>query len=195
MSNCNNSWVALAYSDVAVRRAWTMQRKESLMNPKVDADILTSMITESTLARWDTRTRSEECKRKGWPSKWGISQACACFLYFFIFNVRGAHSLDKKNWSLFDLYVCLESSSPLCALCHFLAKFWSWLLLTWVMLTFYIFDMVALIYLCPVLGISQFFWRICAGDRKIFGYHHGLYWCRDTSLLLLLIVDLLLLCF
>lgn len=156
MSESSNSWVVLAYSGAAVRRAWTMQRKEFLMNPKVDVDILTSMITESTLARWATRTGSKEWKRKRWPRKWGISQACACFLPFFIFNVRGAHSLGEKNWSLFHLALCLESSSLLCAMCHFLAKFWKWLLLTWVMLTFYVLDMVALICLCPELGTGQF---------------------------------------
>lgn len=31
----------------------------------------------------DTRTRSEEWRRKGWPNKWGISQACAFFLALF----------------------------------------------------------------------------------------------------------------
>lgn len=115
--------------------------------------------------------------------------------FFFIFNVRGAHSLGEKNWSLFHLAVCLESSSLLCAMCHFLAKFWKWLLLTWVMLTSYILDMVALICLCPELSTGQFLWRTYAGDRKIFGYNYGLYWCRNTSLMLLLTIGLVMLFF
>lgn len=171
-----------------------MQRKESLMNPKVDADILTSMITESTLARW-VAIQGQGLKNEKGKDDPVNDRHMPVFVLFF-FNVRGAHSLDKKNSSLFDLYVWLESSSHLCAMCHFLAKLWSLLLLTWVMLTFYIFDMVTLlICLCPVLGITQCFWRMSAGDRKILGYHHGLYWCRNTSLMSWLIVGLLLFCF
>lgn len=118
-----------------------------------------------------------------------ITGMCLFSCTFLI--VRGACGLDKKKWSPLNLYFHLERSSSLCAMCHLLAKLWTQLLSTWVMLT-YILDVVTLlIWFCPFLGISQFFWRMCAGDRKIFSYHHGFY-CRNISLMSLLIVGLFL---
>lgn len=78
------------------------------------------------------------------------------FLDFFFKWERCSWPWWKKNGSPLNLYFHLERSSPLCAVCHLLAKLWIQMLSPCVIFTFHTLDVLCLFAYAHRLVLANF---------------------------------------